>query len=93
MSAHPSASAATMHQRGGPPPGLATAVQVSEEKRDAKAITDRLFVTLLIAHHTGALALADAVLARSRHTAAFSLARGILSDHHSEIDGLTEPPG
>lgn len=93
MSAHPSASAATLQQRGDPRPGLATAAQVGEEKRDAKDTAERLSVTLLVTHHTGALALADAVLARSRHTAAFSLASGILSDHRSEIDGLTEPPG
>ena len=84
------ASAGPMHRPGDPMPGLATPAQVDDLELASGTNADRAFLTLMIAHHRGAIEMADAVLARSTNPQVTSLARGVLSSQAGEIDYMEQ---
>ncbi|BDZ65252.1 DUF305 domain-containing protein [Agromyces mangrovi Wang et al. 2018] len=80
---------ASTHTPGDPMPGLATFDQV-ETLRAAEGVeAERIFLTLMIRHHEGALEMSEALLARSTHPVVTSLAQAILDSQAAEIDLMT----
>ena len=76
---------ASAHEPGGPMPGLATPEQISELQSLEGVEAERMFLELMIAHHRGAVEMAEAVLARSDHPVVVSLAESIVASQASEI--------
>lgn len=70
-------------------PGLATDTQIAELKASSGVEAERLFLTLMIAHHKGGVEMAEAVVARSRTKVVLDLANSIVQAQTSEI-GLME---
>ena len=69
-------------------PGLATKEQL-DELRDATGVeAERLFLALMIAHHEGGVAMAEAALAEARTPEVKTLAGAIASAQASEIELL-----
>jgi uncharacterized protein (DUF305 family) len=77
------------HVPGAPMPGLATPAQVEELRGLTGAPAERRFLELMIAHHQGAVEMADAVLARSSNDVVVALAQSIVDSQTSEIDLMT----
>ena len=73
-----------------PMPGLATPAQVEELRGLTGAPAERRFLELMIAHHQGAVEMADAVLARSSNDVVVALAQSIVDSQTSEIDLMTD---
>ena len=80
---------AASHTPGGTMPGLATPAQMKKLATLKGVAAERMFLTLMIAHHKGAIEMADAVLERSTNTAVTKFARGVVNSQESEI-GLME---
>ncbi|WP_353808686.1 DUF305 domain-containing protein [Agromyces sp. SYSU T00194] len=81
---------ASAHTPGDPMPGLATYAQV-EALRAAEGVeAERMFLTLMIRHHEGALEMSEALLARSTHPVVTSLAQAIIDSQSAEIALMTE---
>ena len=76
----------TGHGMGVLMPGMATPAQVSELSRASGLEAERVFLGLMIAHHRGALEMAEAVVERTEHPAVVAFARGVLASQQSEID-------
>jgi uncharacterized protein (DUF305 family) len=76
---------ASTHAPGEPMPGLATPEQIEELESLEGVEAERLFLELMIAHHKGAVEMADAVLARSDYPVVVSLAEAIVASQESEI--------
>jgi uncharacterized protein (DUF305 family) len=76
---------ASTHEPGGPMPGLATPAQVEELQSLEGVEAERMFLELMIAHHQGAVEMAEAVLARSDYPVVVSLAESIVASQQSEI--------
>ncbi|MGW9631966.1 DUF305 domain-containing protein [Agromyces sp. NPDC055520] len=74
------------HAPGAPMPGLATPAQVEELRGLTGVAAERRFLELMIAHHQGAVEMADAVLARSTNQVVVALAQSIVDSQTSEID-------
>ena len=74
---------------GGTMPGLATADQLASLKAATGVEAERIFLTLMIAHHKGGVEMAEAVLARSDTRVVVDLATSIVQAQTSEI-GLME---
>jgi uncharacterized protein (DUF305 family) len=70
-------------------PGMATPEQMSALSAAAGVEAERVFLTLMIAHHRGALEMAEAVLGRSEHPVVLAFARAVLLSQRSEIDLMT----
>jgi uncharacterized protein (DUF305 family) len=83
MADHPMAMNALM-------PGMATPEQMKELSEASGLDAERLFLTLMIAHHKGALDMARAVLERSDYPGVRILANAVLTSQQSEIDLMTE---
>lgn len=77
------------HVPGAPMPGLATPAQVEELRGLTGVEAERRFLELMIAHHQGAVEMADAVLARSSNDVVVALAQSIVDSQTSEIDLMT----
>lgn len=77
---------AAAHTPGERMPGLATAAQVAELSAASGVDAERIFLTLMIAHHEGALEMAEAVLDRSGDTAVRAFATSVITSQTSEID-------
>ncbi|MGO4689809.1 DUF305 domain-containing protein [Glaciibacter sp. 2TAF33] len=73
------------HAPGEPMPGLATPEQIESLRAATGAEAERIFLTLMIAHHQGALDMADAVLDRATDTTVLSFATGVVASQKSEI--------
>ena len=71
-------------------PGMATSAQMAELSAGSGVETERLFLSLMIAHHQGALEMAEAVLDRSDHEGTRTFANAGLTSQQSEIDLMTE---
>lgn len=82
---HGTGAAAGAHQPGEPMPGLATPEQVAELQALEGVEAERMFLELMIAHHRGAVEMAEAVLARSSYPVVVSLAESIVASQRSEI--------
>ncbi|WP_022891561.1 DUF305 domain-containing protein [Agromyces subbeticus] len=78
------------HQPGAPMPGLATPAQVEELRSLTGIAAERRFLELMIAHHQGAVEMADAVLDRSSNDVVVALAQSIVDSQTSEIDLMTD---
>ena len=76
----------------GPPdgtmPGMATDAQLTELRAATGVEAERLFLTLMIAHHRGGLEMAEAVLARTTVPQVVSLANGVIASQTSDIDAM-----
>ncbi|WKK70731.1 DUF305 domain-containing protein [Rathayibacter oskolensis] len=66
-------------------PGLATQDQIDELTAASGRDLDRLFLQLMIAHHRGAIDMAEALLARSRDTVATDFATSVVRAQEAEI--------
>ena len=71
-------------------PGLATPAQIAELSAASGIEAERIFLTLMIAHHQGAIQMAEAVLERADHPSVLSFARAVVTSQTSEIDLMTE---
>ncbi|MBM7503474.1 DUF305 domain-containing protein [Agromyces aurantiacus] len=76
---------ASGHAPGEPMPGLATPAQVEELRSLDGVEAERRFLELMIAHHAGAVEMAEAALDRSDYPVVVSLAESIVSSQQSEI--------
>lgn len=76
------------HARHESMPGLATPEQLSALRAATGAEFDRLFVTLMTAHHQGAIVMAQRVLAEGSHVRVHELAEEIAITQGVEIDRL-----
>lgn len=74
------------HTPGEPMPGLATAEQIAGLRAASGVEAERQFLTLMIAHHRGAVEMADAVLARSEDRTVRTFAAGVVSSQNAEIE-------
>ncbi|SIO29788.1 DUF305 domain-containing protein [Agromyces cerinus] len=77
------------HVPGAPMPGLATPAQVEELRGMTGIEAERRFLELMIAHHQGAVEMADAALARSTDDVVTALAQSIVDSQTSEIELMT----
>lgn len=80
---HDAAEAA--HVPGEPMPGLATAEQMARLKSLTGVEAEKYFLELMIAHHEGALDMAEAILDRSDYRPVVALANGVVAAQTSEI--------
>ena len=71
-------------------PGMATTAQMMELSTASGVEAERLFLNLMIAHHQGALEMAEAVLDRSDHASTRTFATAVLTSQQSEIDLMNE---
>lgn len=67
-------------------PGMATDESIDQLTAATGVEADRLFLTLMIAHHQGAVEMADAVLERTDDPTVRTLATTISASQTSEID-------
>jgi uncharacterized protein (DUF305 family) len=77
------------HGMGALMPGMATWAEMAELAEASGVEAERLFLGLMIAHHEGALEMAEAVLDRSDHPSVVTFADAILLSQASEIDLMT----
>ena len=70
-------------------PGMATSAQMAELAEASGVEAERLFLSLMIVHHQGALEMAEAALERSNHPAVVTFADAVLLSQASEIDLMT----
>ncbi len=87
---HDHGSGESAHQPGEPMPGLATDEQIAELKTLDGVAAERMFLELMIAHHQGAIDMAEAVLDRSTNTTVRTFASGVLNAQQSEIDLMND---
>jgi uncharacterized protein (DUF305 family) len=73
------------HVPGDPMPGLATPEQMAELSSLTGVEAERMFLTLMIAHHRGGLEMAEALLERSDYPSVTALARGVVTVQTTEI--------
>lgn len=83
---HDHGSGDDAHKPGEPMPGLATPEQIAELKTLDGVAAERMFLELMIAHHQGAIDMAEAVLDRSTNTTVRTFATGVVKAQQSEID-------
>ena len=74
------------HTPGDPMPGLATPEQLTKLRSLTGVEAERYFLELMIAHHEGGVAMAKAVLDRSREREVVTLAQGIVTGQTGEIE-------
>ena len=77
------------HSPGDPMPGLATAEQIAALQAATGADADQLFLELMIAHHQGAVDMAQAVLDRTDVRVVRQLATTIITSQSAEIEYMT----
>ena len=77
------------HAMGALMPGMATLAQMVELSAASGVEAERLFLSLMIAHHQGALEMAEAVLDRTDHPGVLTFADAVLVSQASEIDLMT----
>ena len=83
---HTAASGGAGHAPGDAMPGLATADQIAELTAASDVDAERIFLTLMIAHHQGAIEMADAVLDRSENSVVVAFATSVVQSQTSEIN-------
>jgi uncharacterized protein (DUF305 family) len=69
-------------------PGMATSAQLAQLRGATGVEAEKLFLTLMIAHHQGGLAMAEGVLARTTVPQVVSMANGIIVSQQSDIDAM-----
>jgi uncharacterized protein (DUF305 family) len=80
---------AAAHSPGAPMPGLATAEQIAELNAASGIEAERIFLTLMIAHHQGAVDMAEAALDRAANTSVLAFATAVVRSQAAEIDLMT----
>lgn len=80
----------TAHTPGDPMPGLATRQQIDELSALTGVAAEKYFLELMIAHHEGAIEMAEAVLVRTNERVVVDLATGILYSQGNEIDYMND---
>jgi uncharacterized protein (DUF305 family) len=83
---HDHGSGDSAHEPGEPMPGLATPEQITELKGLTGVAAEWMFLELMIAHHQGAIEMAEAVLDRSTNSTVRTFATGVVKSQQSEID-------
>jgi len=83
-----STSPVASHEPGSRMPGLATDEQLAALQAASGVEAEKLFLTLMIAHHEGGIEMADAVLARSAMPQVRAFASGMLQTQQSEVDAM-----
>jgi uncharacterized protein (DUF305 family) len=71
-------------------PGMATAEQVEQLSTLPVDQAEVLFMQLMIRHHQGGVAMAEAVLERSNQEEVTNLAQSIVRSQNSEIDAMNQ---
>jgi uncharacterized protein (DUF305 family) len=87
---HDHGSGESAHEPGEPMPGLATPEQITELKSLTGVAAERMFLELMIAHHVGAIDMANAVLDRSTNETVRTFATGVVASQESEIDLMND---
>jgi uncharacterized protein (DUF305 family) len=77
------------HAPGEPMPGLATSEQIAALTAASGVEAERIFLELMIAHHQGAVDMAEAVLDRSDHSVVRAFSTAVVASQKSEIDLMT----
>lgn len=75
---------------GGSMPGMAAADEVPQLRDLAPSEADRTFLDIMIRHHRGGVAMAEALLARGARPEVERLARGIVASQEAEIATMRE---
>lgn len=75
---------------GGLMPGMATPEQLAELRSLSGVPAERLYLELMIAHHTAGVEMAQAIIDRSDNRAVTTLARGMIAVQQSEIDYMND---
>lgn len=88
-SAHDGHAEAGTHEPGAPMPGLATRAQIEALQVASGVEAERQFLELMIAHHEGALEMAEAVLARSDDEVVVPFATSVVTSQTAEIALMT----
>ncbi|MGY4859255.1 DUF305 domain-containing protein [Cryobacterium sp. AP23] len=73
------------HTPGEPMPGLATPEQIAELTAASGVDAERQFLTLMIAHHLGAVEMAEAVADRASNTSILGFANSVIISQNAEI--------
>jgi uncharacterized protein (DUF305 family) len=71
-------------------PGLATSAQLAELRAATGVEAEKLFLTLMIAHHQGGLEMAEGVLARTTVPQVIAMAKGIIVSQQADIDAMEQ---
>lgn len=79
-------AAASAHEPGAPMPGLATPEQIASLQAATGVEAERQFLELMIAHHRGAVEMAEAVLDRAETRVVVRLAESIVASQAAEIE-------
>jgi uncharacterized protein (DUF305 family) len=92
MAGHPGhgAALAAAKATGATMPGMATPAQLAELQSAAGVPAERLFLTLMIAHHEGGIEMADAVLTTTEQPQVRRLATAIASSQRAEVEQMTQ---
>ncbi|HEU4808954.1 MAG TPA: DUF305 domain-containing protein [Homoserinimonas sp.] len=78
------------HLPGEPMPGLATNEQMATLATLNGVEAESYFLELMIAHHEGGVAMAEAILERSTNRVVTNLARGMVTVQQGEIDYMND---
>ncbi|MFC5744029.1 DUF305 domain-containing protein [Actinomadura rugatobispora] len=76
------------HGGGGEMPGMMTERQMADLEKAAGAARDRMFLTMMIEHHEGAIAMARDEQAKGAHPDARRLAGTIITAQQAEIAAM-----
>jgi len=82
---HGDGDGAATHGHGDLMPGLATPEQIDELRASTGVEAERRFLELMLAHHRGAIEMADAALARSSNGVVVPFAQSIVDSQAAEI--------
>ena len=82
---HDDGDGSVTHEHGEFMPGLATPEQIRQLETSTGVAAERLFLELMIAHHRGAIEMADAALARSSNGVLVPFAQSIVESQSGEI--------
>ncbi|WWR55056.1 DUF305 domain-containing protein [Streptomyces sp. SCSIO 30461] len=69
-------------------PGMATAAQLAQLRAAHGAAFDRLFLTLMITHHEGAVTMATEVLSNGRNVQVEEMASEVIAQQTAEINRM-----
>ena len=81
---------AASHTPGGTMPGLATPAQMKKLATLKGVAAERMFLTLMIAHHKGGVEMAQALLDRSDYRVTADFARAVIYAQTSEIQMMED---
>lgn len=74
------------HTPGEPMPGLATPADIASLTAASGVEAERIFLSLMIAHHQGAVEMAEGLLDRSDHSVVRAFATSVVTSQSSEIE-------